>query len=189
MSEPRKQHTGRRDSQQFVTQQQLDVVNGNIERLDGNIKKIEERLEQVVTQQQLDVVNGNIERHIERLDGNIERLDGNIKRLEERLEQVDSTLDRLKDMLERIVKARIDSMPDEVVASVVTTGECQSAHNTACASAVTGATTDQLVHWSVVPVMWSTLKAAAKFVRDGWMVASDAAEEHAVQMMRDSRGG
>ncbi|KAL7568375.1 hypothetical protein ACA910_012096 [Epithemia clementina (nom. ined.)] len=68
MSEPRKQHTGRRDSQQFVTQQQLDVVNGNIERLDGNIKKIEERLEQVVTQQQLDVVNGNIER----LDGNID---------------------------------------------------------------------------------------------------------------------
>ncbi|KAL7568378.1 hypothetical protein ACA910_012098 [Epithemia clementina (nom. ined.)] len=181
MSEPRKQHTGRRDSQQFVTQQQLDVVNGNIERLDGNIKKIEERLEQVVTQQQLDVVNGNIER----LDGNIERLDGNIKRLEERLEQVESILGQLKDMMQGMMNASSspDSVPSEVVASI-TTGECQSAHNRACASAVTGVTA-QLVDLTVPG--WGTLKAVTKVVRDGVKVASDA-EDNAAQMLRNSRG-
>ncbi|KAL7568374.1 hypothetical protein ACA910_012095 [Epithemia clementina (nom. ined.)] len=76
-----------------------------------------------------------------------------------------------------------DSVPSEVVASI-TTGECQSAHNRACASAVTGVTA-QLVDLTVPG--WGTLKAVTKVVRDGVKVASDA-EDNAAQMLRNSRG-
>ncbi|KAL7568384.1 hypothetical protein ACA910_012104 [Epithemia clementina (nom. ined.)] len=102
MSEPRKKHTGRRDSQQFVTQHQFDDVKQDIQQGKQDMEQIFECLD-----------------------------------------RIDSLLGQLKDMLERYKRiinktsSIPDSMPNEVVASVVTTGECQSAHHTACASAVT----------------------------------------------------